>query len=290
MKPAPFTYHRPRSLSQALALLAQHGEEGKLLAGGQSLAPMLNMRLAQPAHLIDVNDLHEIGYIRDAGECIAVGALARHHDVARSALVRAGCPLLAEAAETIGHYAIRQRGTLGGSLAHADPAAQLPLVAVALGAEIDVVGPQGRRTLAARDFFVSVMTTALAGNEMIVEARFPKRRPREGAAFELFSRRRGDFALVGVAATVALDAGRRVAWLRLGVGGVHAVPLALDDVAEAQQGRIANADWCRELAAASGASIQPDENRIVPAAYRRDLCEALTRRALERCVAGAATT
>jgi carbon-monoxide dehydrogenase medium subunit len=285
MKPAPFTYHRPSSLSQALALLERYGEDVKIVAGGQSLAPMLNMRLAQPGHLIDVNDLPDLAHIRDSGRHVVLGALCRHDDVARSALVRAACPLLADAAATVGHYAIRQRGTLGGSLAHADPAAQLPLVAVVLGAEIDVVGPRSRRTVAASDFFVSVMTTALATDEVLVEARFPKCLPSEGSAFELHSRRRGDFALVAVAATVALDDAHRVVRLRLGIGGVHAVPVALDDLAARQQGRIANADWCREVAAAARASIEPEESRIVPAEYRRDLCEALTRRALERCVA-----
>jgi carbon-monoxide dehydrogenase medium subunit len=289
MKPAAFAYHRPRSLEQALALLEQHGDEAKILAGGQSLAPMLNMRLAQPAHLIDVNDLHEIAYIRDGGEDVAVGALARHDDVARSPLVRSACPLLAEAAATIGHYAIRQRGTLGGSLAHADPAAQLPLVAAVLDATIAVVGPRAGRSLAARDFFLSVMTTALADDEIVVEARFPKHAPREGAAFEIFSRRRGDFALVAVAATVALDDGNRVSRLRLGVGAVHPVPVTLDEVAQAQRGRTANAQWCRDVAAAARARIEPEESPLVPAEYRRDVCEALTRRALERCLARAGT-
>jgi len=285
MKPAAFTYHRARSLAQVFELLASHGDAAKILAGGQSLAPMLNMRLAQPAHLIDVNDLHEIAHIRDAGRAIAVGALARHEDVARSDLVRSACPLLAEAAATIGHYAIRQRGTLGGSLAHADPAAQLPLVAVTLGAEFDVAGPRGRRTLAATDFFLSVMTTALAADEIVIEARFPRREPREGFAFELFSRRRGDFAIVAVAATLALDGAGRVARLRLGVGGVDVVPLALDDLARAQIGRPANGDWCREVAAAARERIAPEDSHLVPAEYRRELCAALTRRALERAIA-----
>lgn len=290
MKPAPFAYHRPQSLEQALALLERHGDAAKILAGGQSLAPMLNMRLAQPAHLIDVNDLRDIARIRDGGEYVAVGALARHDDVARAALVHAACPLLAEAAATIGHYAIRQRGTLGGSLAHADPAAQLPLVAVVLDAGIDVVGPRSRRTLAARDFFLSLMTTALAADEILVEARFPKRGMREGAALEIFSRRRGDFALVAVAAIVALDAAGRVSRLRLGVGGVHAVPVTLDDVAKAQHGRTVNGAWCREVAAAARARIQPEDSHLVPAEYRRELCEVLTRRALERAVERARAT
>ena len=284
MKPAAFEYHRPQSLEQALALLERHGDTARILAGGQSLAPMLNMRLAQPAHLIDVNDLDQIAQIRDAGENLAVGALVRHDDLARSSLVQAACPLLAEAASTGGHYAIRQRGTLGGSLAHADPAAQLPLVAVVLDAAIDVVGPRSRRTIAAREFFVAMMTTALAPDEILVEARFPKRGAGEGVAFEIFSRRRGDFALVAVAASVTLDGANRVSRLRLGVGGVHAVPATFDDVMQAQHGRVASAHWCREVAEAACGRIQPEESRLVPAEYRRELCEALTQRALGRAV------
>ena len=290
MKPAAFIYHRARSLAQVFDLLGEHGDAAKVLAGGQSLAPMLNMRFARPAHLIDVNDLHEIAHIRDAGNAIAVGALARHDDLVRSKVVRSACPLLAEAAATIGHYAIRQRGTLGGSLAHADPAAQLPLVAVTLGAEIDVAGPRGRRTLAATDFFVSVMTTALQADEIVIEARFPKRAPREGWAFELFSRRRGDFAIVAVAVTVALDGANRATRLRLGVGGVDTVPLALDDVARTRCGRAANAAWCGELAAAARDRIAPEDSQLVTAEYRSDLCAALTRRALEHSVARAGET
>lgn len=287
MKPAAFSYHRARTLGDVFALLASYGDAAKVIAGGQSLGPMLNMRLAQPAHLIDLNDLRELSHIRDAGATLAVGALARHDDLARSELVRSSCPLLAEAAATVGHYAIRQRGTLGGSLAHADPAAQLPLVAVALGTQIDVVSPHGRRTLAARDFFVSVMTTALQADEIIVEVRFPKLDAREGSAFELFSRRHGDFAMVAVAATVALDRSDRAARLRLGVGGVDAVPVSLDEIARPFAGRVANAGWCSEIAEAARERVDPADDKRIPAAYRKELCAALTRRALERAIARA---
>lgn len=287
MKPAAFTYHRARSLADVFALLASHGDAAKVIAGGQSLAPMLNVRLAQPAHLIDLNDLQELAYIRDSGTMIAVGALTRQHDVACSEPVRTACPLLAEAAATIGHYAIRQRGTLGGSLAHADPAAQLPLVAVALNAEIDIASARCRRTLSARDFFVSVMTTALEADEIIAEVRFPKLDAREGSAFELFSRRQGDFAMVAVAATVALDRGRRAARVRLAVGGVEAIPVSLDEIARQFARREANAEWCNGLAQAARERIEPRDDRRIPSEYRKELCAALTRRALERSIARA---
>jgi aerobic carbon-monoxide dehydrogenase medium subunit len=287
VKPAAFSYHRARSLGELFALLATHGDAAKVIAGGQSLAPMLNMRLAHPAHLIDLNDLQELSFIREAGGAIAVGALARHEDVARSELMRTTCPLLAEAASTVGHYAIRSRGTLGGSLAHADPAAQLPLVAATLGAEIAIASPRGRRVVAAKDFFVSVMTTTLQADEIIVEAQFPKLGAREGSAFELFSRRRGDFAIVAVAATVALDGSGRATQVRLGVSGVNAVPTLLDETVRRFAGRRADAQWCRELAQDTRERIDPADDARMPAEFRRDLCAALTRRALEHSVARA---
>ena len=201
MKPAPFRYHRPQSLGEALALLTEFGADAKLIAGGQSLGPMMNMRLAQPAELIDVNALPGLDGIRTHPDSLEIGALARHHAVATSPVVRKYCPLVAEAAQTIGHYAIRSRGTLGGSLAHADPAAQLPLVAATLGAEIAVAGPRGERRIGAGEFFVSFMTTALEPDEILVSVRFPKAAPGERHAYLQFSRRQGDFALVAVAAT-----------------------------------------------------------------------------------------
>jgi carbon-monoxide dehydrogenase medium subunit len=287
MKPTAFTYHRPRALAEVLALLAEHGDAAKILAGGQSLGPMLNMRLAQPAHLIDINDLREFADIRDAGGTIAVGALARQHDVARSELVRGSCPLLAEATATIGHYAIRQRGTVGGSLAHADPAAQLPLIAITLGAAIDVVGPRGRRTMPAAEFFVSVMTTALEADELVAEVRFPKQAPGEGVAFELFSQRHGDFALAAVAATVAMAADGRVRSIRLGAGGVDAVPLVLTDAVRPLVGRAPDERWCDEVTDAATAHVNPEDTPRVPARFRQEVCAVLMRRALARAAARA---
>ena len=278
MKPAAFRYHRPPTLAAALALLAEHGEQAKLLAGGQSLVPMMNMRLAQPAEVVDLNDLSELARIALAQDAVEVGALARHRDVAASALVQDRCPLLAEAAASIGHDAIRNRGTLGGSLAHADPVAQLPLVAVTLGAQIDIAGPRGRRSLPACEMFVSVMTTALEPDEIIVAARFPVRASGEGQAFRAFERRRGDFAIVSVAASVTLD-GERASGLRLGIGGVGPVPLTLDALARDARGAIADDAWARDLGAAAGAAVAPDDDPRIPAEFRRELVEVLVARA-----------
>lgn len=282
MKPAAFTYHRPSSLDEALALLADLGPEAKPLAGGQSLAPMLNMRLASPAHLVDLNDLSEFGRIRDDGDGLEVGALVRHHQLATSAQAWARCPLLPLAAQTIGHYAIRQRGTLGGSLVHADPAAQLVLAAITLDARITLVRRGGRRVLAARDFFQSAMTTALAPDELLLSVHFPAAR-HEAAALRLFNRRHGDFALVSVATTVALK-GDQVSRLRLGVGGVAPVPLRLDELTSAFEQQRPDAAWVQALAEAAAAAVQPEDDPRVPAAYRRELTRTLTARALARAL------
>lgn len=279
MKPCAFSYHRPATLAAALALLAEHGDAAKPIAGGQSLAPMMNLRLAQPAELVDLGDLPGLDQIREVDGWIEVGALVRHQQLADSELLRRRCPLLSEAAQGIGHYAIRQRGTLGGSLAHADPAAQLPLVAVTLGAQIELVSRRGKRVLSAAEFFISVMTTALEPDELIVAVRFPAVLPGEGSAFRLFNRRHGDFAVVSVAASVQLSDGR-VTRLRLGVGGVEAVPVHLNELCTQQMGRQADAAWVREVAAGARLAVEAEDVERIPELYRRELTETLVARAL----------
>jgi carbon-monoxide dehydrogenase medium subunit len=289
MKPAAFSYHRPRTLDDALSLLALHGFDAKVIAGGQSLAPMMNMRFAQPAHLIDLNALPQLAGITLEAETLVIGAMTRHHELATSSTVRAVCPLLAEAAATIGHYAIRQRGTLGGSLAHADPAAQLPLVASTLGARIEIVGPDGSREVSAAQFLIAVMTTDLAAEEIIRAVCFPTAAPGERHAFEIFSRRHGDFAIAACAVTAGL-ADDRFASLRIGVGGVADAPLVLDDVAAGFLGETADARTIGKLAEAVAGVIQSHDQAEISAAYRRDLVKALMTRALQRVTVGIADT
>jgi len=281
MKPAAFTYHRPHTLEDALSLLALHGFDAKLIAGGQSLAPMMNMRFAQPAHLIDLNALPQLEGISSEGDALVIGAMTRHHEVATSSTVRAVCPLLAEAAATIGHYAIRQRGTLGGSLAHADPAAQMPLIASTLGARLEIVGPDGNREVPASQFLVAVMTTDLAAEEIIRAVHFPAAQPGERHAFEVFSRRRGDFAIAACALTAVLD-GNRFSSLRIGLGGVGDVPLVLEELAAGFASAPADAPTLAAIADAVAGAIDPHDQPDVSAAYRRDLVKALTARALRR--------
>ena len=283
MKPAAFGYFRPSSLEEALQQLTAGGENAKVIAGGQSLGPMLNMRLARPSDLIDLNDLTELAYIRDVGDTLEIGALTRHDQIAESELVRARCPLLAQAAKTIGHYAIRQRGTIGGSLAHADPVAQLPLIATTLEAKIEIVRHGGQRSLPASAFFQSVMATALAPDEIIRCVHFPKAEVNEGTSFQLFNRRHGDYAIVAAAATVTLD-GERVSRVRVGLSGVSAVPQACDDIVRPFAGRMANAAWAAEVAVAVRAAVSPEDDQRISALDRKELTQTLVERALVRAL------
>jgi carbon-monoxide dehydrogenase medium subunit len=275
MKPAAFSYEAPATVAAALASLAARGEAAKIIAGGQSLAPMLNMRIAQPGHLIDINRIAELGRVRLDGDTLVIGALARHADLARDPLVREHAPMLAYAASTIGHYAIRQRGTIGGSLAHADPAAQLPLAALALDATIEVASESGGRQVPASAFFSSVFTTVLEPHELVVAVRVSRRQAGEGWGFRLFTRRAGDFALALVACTLRRSGGK-VEGLRVAAGGIGPTPMLLDGGWPGVSDEVAAA----RLASAMAAVAPVEDNERIPAAYRRDLLEALIRDAL----------
>jgi aerobic carbon-monoxide dehydrogenase medium subunit len=263
MKPAPFQYHAPADVASAVRLLAGAGEAGRPLAGGQSLMPMLNLRLARPEVVVDLNRISELRYHRLEGDVLAVGALCRHRDIERDAEVLARCAAIADAVPLIGHVGIRNRGTVVGSLAHADPSAEWPVLAVLLEAEIIVEGPEGRRSIAARDFFEGLFTTALRPGELAVEARFPMPPRGDGTAFVEVARRHGDFALGAAAAAVRLDGEGRVAEARLALGG-------FDSVA-----RRVTPD-----PAVVAAEVNPVDDIHAPAAYRRRLAGTLSARAL----------
>jgi aerobic carbon-monoxide dehydrogenase medium subunit len=278
VKPPPFAYHRPRSLSEVFDCLRTLDGDVKLLAGGQSLVPMLNFRLARPDHLVDLNDLTELDYVRVGEATIEIGALARHHRLATDPQIRAALPLLAHGAASIGHYAIRRRGTLGGSLAHADPAAQLPLLVLLLDADVLCRSVAGAREVPAADFFQSIMTTALEPGEVIVGVHLPVMPPHLGWGFELFSQRQGDFAIVAVAALLALDGDGRASDLRVAVGGVSAKPVCFDDVTSGFLTQRPDEKWLMALADAVQAACEIEETRI-PAIFRQELVQVLTRRA-----------
>ncbi len=225
MKPAQFEYHDPRTVDEAVALLKQYDGEAKVLAGGQSLVPLLNMRLARPAALVDINRVAGLDYIREESGVLVIGAMTRQRTLERSGVVRKGNPLLHAAVASIGHPQIRNRGTIGGSLAHADPAAELPAAVLALGGELVGAGTSGRRTIAAADFFVTFLTTALGPDEVLVELRAPPLAARTGWGFQEFARRHGDFALAGVALSLTLDGTGACSDARIALFGVGSTPV-----------------------------------------------------------------
>jgi CO/xanthine dehydrogenase FAD-binding subunit len=284
MKPAPFEYHQARSLPEALALLADHAGDAKPLAGGQSLIPAMNFRLAAPAVLVDLNGVGELAYIDDLGDGIRIGAMTRHVQVERSPVIASRAPLLAETMPFVAHAAIRTRGTIGGSLAHADPAAELPALMLVMDARFRVQNRERSRDIAATDFFTGLFSTALEPGELLTEIVIPTPRGHaRGSAFLEFSRRRGDFALAGVAVTVALDAQGRCADARIGLFGVGDRPLLASRAAASLMGQTPSADAIRAAAhTAATDEIDPSNDIHASSRYRRQLAEVLTRRALER--------
>lgn len=284
MKPPRFEYLLPRSLDEALAMLAEHAEAAKALAGGQSLVPLLNFRLVRPAYLVDLNEIPGLDAIRVDDGRLALGAMARQRAVERSALVRERCPLLADAAPQIGHTQIRNRGTLGGSLAHADPAGELPAVVAALEGELVLRSRRGERRLTPERFFVGYLTTATEPDELLVEVRLPVAPARTGTAFLEVSRRHGDFALVGVAATVTLDEGGVCTGCAIALTGVGPTPVVARDAARALVGVEPSAGAFEDVARRVAAPLTPDSDLHASSEYRRHLAGVLTRRALARAV------
>jgi carbon-monoxide dehydrogenase medium subunit len=284
MKPPRFEYLLPRSLDEALAMLAQHGEDAKVLAGGQSLVPLLNFRLVRPAYLVDVNDIPGLDAIRLDDGSLSLGAMIRQRAVERSALVRERCPLLADAMPQIGHVQIRNRGTVGGSLAHADPAGELPAVMAALDGELVVKSSRGERRLDAERFFVGYLTTAIEPNELLVEVRVPIAPARTGTAFLEVSRRHGDFALVGVAATVTLDEGGICTACAIALTGVGPTPVVARDAARALIGVKPAVSAFEDVARRVAGPLSPDSDLHASSDYRKHLAGVLTRRALARAV------
>jgi len=281
VKPPSFEYVAPRSLDDVTAQLAQHGSAAKVLAGGQSLLPLLNLRLAGPSMLVDINAVDDLATIQTWDGGLALGALVRQSTLEGDRQVRERLPLLAEASALVGHPAIRHRGTLGGSLAHADPAAELPAAMLALEATLVARGPRGTRTLAAGDFFTGYLSTALAPDELLVEVRVPG--PPSGAtgsAFVEMTRRGGDFAICGAAAQVTLNASGRCDQVRLALCGVADRPVRATGVEAALVGEVPSERQVADAAQRVVESIDPPSDVHGSAAYRRKLAIVMTRRAI----------
>lgn len=285
MKPAPFDYYAPTSVDETCSLLARYGSDAKLLAGGQSLVPLLALRLAQPAALIDLNGVHELDYIRADDNGVAIGAMTRQRTVERSSVMRETCPLLPAAVEWIGHPQIRNRGTIGGSLVHADPAAELPALATLFDATFTITNAQGaKRTAKPDEFFVTYLTTAVEPEEMLSEIYFPALPAGTGWSFVEVARRHGDFAMVGAATTVALDSAGACSNARIALFGV--APTATRSPSAEQALLNQKPDEQAIAAAASEVvkDIDPPGDVHASVEYRKYVATNLVRRALTEAV------
>ena len=282
MKPARFEYDDPQTLEETLDLLAQHGDECKVLAGGQSLVPLMNFRLARPARLIDINGVTELGGIRRQNGRLVIGAMARHSEVERSNLVAEGWPLVHEAIGWVGHLQIRNRGTVGGSVAHADPAAELPAAFAALDAVFQVRSKRGSRALRWDEFFVAEFTTALAADELVTGVEVPAQDPATGMAFVEFARRHGDFALGGAAVTLRLDQTGACSDVAIALLSAGPAPVRAAAAERSLRGSRPDVAAIRAAAGEAVKGLHPTSDLHGSSEYRVQLLRTLTERALTR--------
>jgi carbon-monoxide dehydrogenase medium subunit len=284
MKPPLFSYHDPRAIGEVVEMLARL-DNAKLLAGGQSLMPMLNMRFVLPDHVIDLNRVEGLSFIREVDGALEIGGMTRQRDLEFSDLVRARCPLMAEAIRMVGHRQTRNRGTLGGSLCHLDPSAELVSVAAVLDATVTVAGPNGRREIAFADFPVAFMTPAIELNELLTAVRFPVWPNGHGYAFVEFARRHGDFAIVSAAALLVEDGAGKILRAGVVIGGMGTVPIRAVELEQALIGQAPDDKMLRE-ACETCRKFEAIDDVHAPASYRQHLAAVLSRRALERARAG----
>jgi carbon-monoxide dehydrogenase medium subunit len=283
MKPPPFSYHDPRTVGDAVALLGRL-DNAKLLAGGQSMMPMLNMRFVQPDHIIDINKVEGLSYIREANGALEIGAMTRQREIEFSDLVRRVCPLMHAAIRHVGHRQTRNRGTIGGSLCHLDPSAELVTVAAAMDATVTVQGPNGTREIAFADFPVAFMTPAIELNELVTAVRFPLWPVGHGYGFVEFARRHGDFAIVSAAALLTEDNAGRIARASVTLGGIGVAPKRATEVEQALIGQSPDDKFLRETCEACRGYEALDDIHA-PASYRQHLATVMSRRALEQALA-----
>jgi aerobic carbon-monoxide dehydrogenase medium subunit len=278
MKPPPFRYHDPRTVNETVGLLGSL-ENAKLLAGGQSLMPMLNFRFVQPDHIIDLNRVEGLSYIREEAGTLVIGAMTRQRDLEFSDAVRARWPIMHEALLQVGHRQTRNRGTIGGSLCHLDPAAELVSLAIGYDATVTVVGPNGQRELGFAEFPVAYMTPAIEPDELVIAVRFPQWAPKHGYAFVEFSRRHGDFAITSAAALLEADGGGRITRASVTIGGMGTAPSRAREVEQAIVGQLPGEELFRD-ACESCRKLEAIDDVHAPASYRQHLAAVLSRRAL----------
>lgn len=283
MKPAPFEYHAPTSLEETLGLMNQHADEAKLLAGGQSLVPAMNFRVVQPSLLIDLNRVQELSHIREDGNVLRVGAMARERHLEFDALIEKNIPLLHEAVPFIAHPQIRNRGTIGGSIVNADPAAELPVLMLALNARLKAKNVSGERWIEAQDFFAGMFTTALEPNEILVEIELPFMPPRTGWSFMEVAPRAGDYALMGVAALMTMDENGKCKRAKLVYLNAGDGPVDAKEAAQSLEGETLNDAKIQSAASmASEKEISPFGNVHTSPEFQRHLAKVLTIRALKQ--------
>ena len=286
MKPANFDYHDPATLDEALGLMAQFGEQARPLAGGQSLVPLMNFRLIRPAHLIDLNGVNELSYLKAENGILRIGATTRQRELEHSADIAQRWPLLREATGFIGHIQIRNRGTVGGSLAHAFPSAELPVAMVTLEASFILRSAANQRRARAEDFFLSYMTTMLEPGELLTEIEVPALPANSGCSYQEVNRRHGDFALAGAAALLALDRGGAISHVRLTLTGV--TPIRSREAEEFLLGKKPSEVVFRDAAQRATEHLEQDSDIHASAEYRREACAVLARRALTQAAQRAA--
>jgi aerobic carbon-monoxide dehydrogenase medium subunit len=281
VKPAKFAYHAPHSLAEAVVLLKSYAGEARLLAGGQSLIPMMNFRIAAPSAVIDLNRMPDLDYIRHASDLVRIGAMTRQRKIEFSGVMAKTLPLLRDAIKLVGHLPTRSRGTIGGSLAHADPAAELPMMLQVLEGEVVAHGTAGERVITAGEFFRSLLATALTTEEILTEVRFPVMPANAGYAVEEFARRHGDFAICAVAAVLVRE-GARCVKARLATGGAGPVPLRLKTAEAVLEQKELGDATIEEAAGAAAREVEPMSDQNGSAEFRRHLTRVLTGRALRR--------
>ncbi|HEY7495718.1 MAG TPA: xanthine dehydrogenase family protein subunit M [Candidatus Tectomicrobia bacterium] len=284
MTPSVFDYLRPTSLAEATRLLASHADDAKILAGGHSLLPMMKLRLSAPKILIDIGRLSELSGIHEENGTLVIGACTTHYAAETSALLRQRCPLLAETAAAIGDVQVRNRGTIGGSIAHADPAADWPAAVLALEAQIDLVHRAGRRTVSAADFFVDLLTTAMESHEILTAIRVPANAPRTGGAYLKVPQPASGFALTGVAAQVTLGANNTVQNVAVGITGVSSKPFRASATENALRGQTATPEAVAQAAARATDGVEALADIHASEEYRLHLARVYTRRALQRAI------
>jgi len=285
MIPAPFEYAAPKTLEEALRLVERHGDEAKILAGGHSLLPLVKLRLAQPRYIIDIGRLKGMSYIRQENGHIVIGALTTHAEIESSELLRSKCPLLPETAAVIGDVQVRNRGTLGGSLAHADPAADYPAAVLALDVEIVAASTSGTRTIPIGEFFVDMLTTALRPGEILSQVRIAPSAPGTGTAYEKLHQPASGFAIVGAAARITLAKGGKIEDVAVGITGLGPKAYRATAVENALRDKKASEELFAEASGHASEGIEPLSDLHASADYRRSMAAVYTRRALERALA-----